>query len=315
MCLIMDEVDGMSGGDRGGVMELISCIKASKIPIICICNDRYNQKLKSLQNYTLDMSFSRPTKPQILNRMLKIAADEGIAMEAAAMECLIETTNNDIRLIINQLQMRKLVRVGAFPNPSTRCFTSNAGDCLSIHRDTQDVNHFSFPIADQVQLSVRRRERAFKKRRRHGTVHRGGQTVFPVRELALRKRPPEPRVPGFGYNSPVHTGELPALPSVPSPKRAAPAGTLRESGGADQRRRRDEQKRPGATGKELSHPPHTASAIAHTRPAKGLFPLTVYSYTLRETDTFFFIVPELGLDALREHGVFRDAHQRVAGQP
>ena len=146
----MDEVDGMSGGDRGGVMELISCIKASKIPIICICNDRYNQKLKSLQNYTLDMSFSRPTKPQILNRMLKIAADEGIAMEAAAMECLIETTNNDIRLIINQLQMRKLVRVGAFPNPSTRCFTSNAGDCLSIHRDTQDVNHFSFPIADQV---------------------------------------------------------------------------------------------------------------------------------------------------------------------
>jgi hypothetical protein len=70
-----------------------------------------------------------------------------------------------------------------------------------------------------------------------------------------------------------------------------------------------------SSGKGLSHPPHTASAIAHTRPAKGLFPLTVYSYTLRETDTFFFIVPELGLDALREHGVFRDAHQRVAGQP
>ena len=60
---------------------------------------------------------------------------------------------------------------------------------------------------------------------------------------------------------------------------------------------------------------HTPPAIAHTRPAKGLFPLTVYSYTLRETDTFFFIVPELGLDALREHGVFCDAHQRVAGQP
>lgn len=110
MVLIMDEVDGMSGGDRGGVQELISCIKISKIPIICICNDKYNQKLKSLQNYTQDMPFSRPTKQQILNRMLKIAADEGIQMSAAAMEALIETTNNDIRLIINQLQMRRLTK-------------------------------------------------------------------------------------------------------------------------------------------------------------------------------------------------------------
>ena len=110
MVLIMDEVDGMSGGDRGGIMELITCIKISKIPIICICNDKYNQKLKSLQNYVLDMPFSRPTKQQILNRMLTIAKQEGIEMNAAAMEALIEVTNNDIRLIINQLQMRRLTR-------------------------------------------------------------------------------------------------------------------------------------------------------------------------------------------------------------
>ena len=108
--LIMDEVDGMSGGDRGGVMELINCIKISKIPIICICNDKYNQKLKSLQNYVLDMPFSRPTKGQIVKRMLLIAEQEGIQMNEAAMEALIETTNNDIRLIINQLQMRRLTK-------------------------------------------------------------------------------------------------------------------------------------------------------------------------------------------------------------
>ena len=39
--LIMDEVDGMAGNeDRGGVAELIALIKTSRIPIICICNDR-----------------------------------------------------------------------------------------------------------------------------------------------------------------------------------------------------------------------------------------------------------------------------------
>ena len=38
--IIMDEVDGMSGGDRGGVGAIIQMIKNSKVPIICICNDR-----------------------------------------------------------------------------------------------------------------------------------------------------------------------------------------------------------------------------------------------------------------------------------
>jgi hypothetical protein len=46
----MDEVDGMSGGDRGGVADLMATIARSKIPIICICNDKYNQKLRSLRN-------------------------------------------------------------------------------------------------------------------------------------------------------------------------------------------------------------------------------------------------------------------------
>lgn len=38
--IIMDEVDGMSAGDRGGVAAIIQMIKAAKVPIICICNDR-----------------------------------------------------------------------------------------------------------------------------------------------------------------------------------------------------------------------------------------------------------------------------------
>lgn len=53
----MDEVDGMSGGDRGGVTDLIQSIHRSKVPIICICNDKYNQKLRSLRNHTLELDY------------------------------------------------------------------------------------------------------------------------------------------------------------------------------------------------------------------------------------------------------------------
>lgn len=55
--LIMDEVDGMSAGDRGGVADLIVTIAKSKIPIIAICNDKYNQKLKSLRNHCLELEY------------------------------------------------------------------------------------------------------------------------------------------------------------------------------------------------------------------------------------------------------------------
>ncbi len=54
--LIMDEVDGMSGNeDRGGIQELIGLIKKSRVPIICICNDRNHMKIRSLANYCFDL--------------------------------------------------------------------------------------------------------------------------------------------------------------------------------------------------------------------------------------------------------------------
>ncbi|KAK6926491.1 DNA replication factor RFC1, C-terminal [Dillenia turbinata] len=106
--LIMDEVDGMSAGDRGGVADLIASIKISKIPIICICNDRYSQKLKSLVNYCLLLSYRKPTKQQIAKRLLHVANAEGLQVNEIALEELAERVNGDIRMAINQLQYMSL---------------------------------------------------------------------------------------------------------------------------------------------------------------------------------------------------------------
>ena len=70
----MDEVDGKSGGDMGGVSDLIASIKIRKIPIICICNDRYNKKLKILVNYCLPLNFRKPTKQQVIKFLVKFSA-------------------------------------------------------------------------------------------------------------------------------------------------------------------------------------------------------------------------------------------------
>lgn len=55
--IIMDEVDGVGAGDRGGIGALIKIIKESKTPIICICNDRQDRKLQSLVNHCYDLKF------------------------------------------------------------------------------------------------------------------------------------------------------------------------------------------------------------------------------------------------------------------
>jgi replication factor C subunit 1 len=70
--IIMDEVDGVGAGDRGGIAALIQVVKQSKTPIICICNDRMNKKLASLVNHCLDLKFVKPSKDQIINRVRKI---------------------------------------------------------------------------------------------------------------------------------------------------------------------------------------------------------------------------------------------------
>lgn len=104
-CIIMDEVDGMGAGDRSGMSELIQMIKKSKTPIICICNDRQAQKLKSLLPYCMDLKYARPTKNLLAKRAIRIAEAEGLSVERNAAEAIAESCGNDVRQVINLLQM------------------------------------------------------------------------------------------------------------------------------------------------------------------------------------------------------------------
>jgi replication factor C subunit 1 len=103
--IIMDEIDGMSGGDRGGTSALIQVIKTSKNPIICICNDRQSAKVKSLANYCYDLKFAKPSKIQITKRICAILTSEGINAEPNAVEQFVEASGNDIRQILTSLEM------------------------------------------------------------------------------------------------------------------------------------------------------------------------------------------------------------------
>ncbi|KAL1418590.1 hypothetical protein MTO96_005625 [Rhipicephalus appendiculatus] len=104
--LIMDEVDGMAGNeDRGGVQEMIALIKSTRIPIICICNDRSHPKMRSLVNYCFDLRFQRPQVKQIQAALMSIACKEGLSITPAVVQEIVMASNQDVRQALHNLSL------------------------------------------------------------------------------------------------------------------------------------------------------------------------------------------------------------------
>jgi replication factor C subunit 1 len=103
--VIMDEVDGMSSGDRGGVGELAAIIRISSFPIVCIANDRTIPKMRPIVNVCLDLKCTRPTKTTIAKAIYeRIIKPRHLTISIPDLELLCEHSGNDIRQIINSLQ-------------------------------------------------------------------------------------------------------------------------------------------------------------------------------------------------------------------
>ena len=106
--IVMDEIDGMSCGDKGGLHQLFAMIqeqydkKQVINPVICISNRAYDKKLSSYL-YT-EVALKRPSSIDIIKFLKKICIDEKISIEDTALQLLIQYTNQDVRKTINFLQ-------------------------------------------------------------------------------------------------------------------------------------------------------------------------------------------------------------------
>ncbi|NXO89455.1 RFC1 factor, partial [Certhia brachydactyla] len=87
------------------LQELIGLIRHTKIPIICMCNDRNHPKMRSLVHYCLDLRFQRPRLEQIKGAMMSIAFKEGLKIPPPAMQEIILAANQDIRQVLHNLNM------------------------------------------------------------------------------------------------------------------------------------------------------------------------------------------------------------------
>ena len=101
--LLMDEVDGC---DLGGVGQVIEMLKTTKIPILCTCNDRWHQKLRSLMNHVEDIRFSRPPCNIVANYICDVVlARERVSLPKPVLQDIIKQCGSDIRNVLNNLQV------------------------------------------------------------------------------------------------------------------------------------------------------------------------------------------------------------------
>ncbi|SMN20231.1 similar to Saccharomyces cerevisiae YOR217W RFC1 Subunit of heteropentameric Replication factor C (RF-C) [Maudiozyma saulgeensis] len=101
--IIMDEVDGMSGGDRGGVGQLAAFCRKTQTPMILICNERNLPKMRPFDRTCLDIQFRRPDANSIKARLMTIAIREGFKLDPTVIDKLVQATRGDVRQIINLL--------------------------------------------------------------------------------------------------------------------------------------------------------------------------------------------------------------------
>ena len=101
--IVMDEVDGMSGGDRGGVGQLAQFCRKTSTPMILICNERNQPKMRPFDRVCLDIQFRRPDANSVKARLMTIAVREKFKLDPNVIEKLVQTTRGDIRQIINLL--------------------------------------------------------------------------------------------------------------------------------------------------------------------------------------------------------------------
>ena len=143
IAIIMDEIDGMNNGDKGGINTLIKLIRPKKTkkqkleevtinPIICIGNYRVDKKIKELMKVCNTIELKTPTTCQLSNivNLLLPNIDESIK------NTITNFVQGDLRKLTN-IQMLYNNKPELFNNESIE----NILQIKSYSDDTKKITH------------------------------------------------------------------------------------------------------------------------------------------------------------------------------
>jgi len=102
--ILVDEADGISSVDRGGLTELISLIEQTPYPMIITANDIWNKKLSSLRKKTQIIQLKEINYKIIKQLLIDILRKEKLFLNPNIITSIAIRAKGDIRASINDLQ-------------------------------------------------------------------------------------------------------------------------------------------------------------------------------------------------------------------
>ncbi|MEM1508672.1 MAG: replication factor C large subunit [Thermofilaceae archaeon] len=102
--ILLDEVDGVSPRDAGGLETILEIIQASRYPVVLTANDPWDPRLRDLRSMSEVIEFRRLGIREIINALSEICRKEGIECDPAVIRELASNSEGDLRAAINDLQ-------------------------------------------------------------------------------------------------------------------------------------------------------------------------------------------------------------------
>lgn len=102
--ILMDEVDGVTGSDIGGIPELVKLVGTTCYPMIMTCNDVWQSKLSPLRAKCKLVEMKALSVLTILELLKKISEKEGINKNISFLSQIALKSQGDVRAAINDLQ-------------------------------------------------------------------------------------------------------------------------------------------------------------------------------------------------------------------
>lgn len=103
--LLVDEVDGLSSSDRGGLPELIELIENTQFPMIITANNIWDQKFNELRKKCKVVGLKDIDYKYISLVLQNIAKKENLNIDNQVVISIAVRCNGDMRAAINDLQI------------------------------------------------------------------------------------------------------------------------------------------------------------------------------------------------------------------
>lgn len=149
--LLVDEVDGVTGTDIGGIPELIRILDKSSHPVIITGNDVWQTKLAPLRPKCKLVEMKSLTTDQIATYLKEIAKKEGVEENTHFLRQIALKSQGDLRAALNDFQTYSLDKESLYVTQDKRHREDSIFNILKLlFQERQDF----LELFDTTELSL-----------------------------------------------------------------------------------------------------------------------------------------------------------------